>query len=57
MSEVINLDPETRRRRALKAKVIQVIQEADAQTRETRLAALLDRLETLLDHLDRAGAT
>ncbi|MEI2743991.1 MAG: hypothetical protein V9G63_16390 [Candidatus Competibacter sp.] len=56
MSDVIDLDPETRRLRALKAKVVRVFQEADAETRETRLAALLDRLETLLDRLDRARA-
>jgi hypothetical protein len=54
VSDVIDLDPETRRLRALKAKVVRVFQEADAETRETRLAALLDRLETLLDRLDRA---
>lgn len=56
VSDVIDLDPETRRLRALKAKVVRVFQEADAETRETRLAALLDRLETLLDRLDRARA-
>ncbi|MBK8508764.1 MAG: hypothetical protein IPL51_08965 [Candidatus Competibacteraceae bacterium] len=52
-----SVDPETRRLRALlKAKVVRVFQEADAETRETRLAALLDWPENSLDRLDWARA-